>query len=215
MSQPVSQVGQFDLLLSRFQRGEIDRRSFLTAAGLLGIGTAAASWLAGPRSVLAQTPAASPVATDADRPQAGTENQARGQGDQLRIIWWQAPSLLSPHANGDSSAASLVLEPLLTYFPGEILAPVLLESVPSIENGLLAEDLSTATLKLRGDLVWSDGTPVTANDIAFTWQWIVNPANASTSFELWNTITAVEVIDDLSAKVTYRNPVVNWFSTLR
>jgi peptide/nickel transport system substrate-binding protein len=222
MSSPVSQVQQFHDLLARYRTGSIDRRKFLAGASLLGIGATAASFLASNNGVAAQaTPDASPVAgatpnatpavDDTARPQVGVESQTRGQGGELRIIWWQAPSLLSPHANGDSSASSLTLEPLITYFPGEVLGPVLLETVPSVENGLLAADLTTTTLRLRPGLVWNDGQPVTANDIAFTWQWIVNPDNASTSFELWNNIAAVEAVDELNALVTFRNPIVNWF----
>jgi peptide/nickel transport system substrate-binding protein len=216
MSSPISQTRRFSDLVERYRNGKIDRRTYLAGSSLLGIGAAAASYLAKSPAALAQgtpaaTPEASPVQTDSSRPAVGTENQTRGQGDQLRIIWWQAPSLLSPHANGDSSAAGLALEPLLTYFPGELLGPVLLDTVPSIENGLLAPDLTSVTLRFRSGVVWSDGTPLTANDFAFTWQWIVNPANASTSFELWKNISAVEVVDDLNALVSFANPVVNWF----
>ena len=216
MSSPLSQVKQFELLVNRYRSGSVDRRTFLAGASLLGIGAAAASYLATVPSAFGQgtpeaSPSASPVASDAIRPQVGTENQTRGQGDQLRIIWWQAPSLLSPHSNGDSSASSLTLEPLLNYFPGEILGPVLLDTVPSIENGQLAADLLSVTLRLRAGLVWSDGTPVTANDIAFTWRWITNPDIASPSIELWQNISNVEVIDDLNALVTFANPIVNWF----
>ncbi|MDQ3443037.1 MAG: peptide ABC transporter substrate-binding protein [Chloroflexota bacterium] len=210
MAQP-SNIAPFTNLLDQFRSGQIDRRRFMTSAGLLGISASAAGVLANGATGLAQgTPAGTP-ATALERPALGTEEQTRGQGDQLRIIWWQAPSLLSPHQNGDSSASSLVIEPLLTYFPGEQLGAVLLDEVPSVENGLLAEDLSTVTLRLKEGLVWSDGEPVTANDIVFTWQWVTNPDNASTSFELWNTLASVEAIDDLSALMTYKTPVVNWF----
>jgi peptide/nickel transport system substrate-binding protein len=207
-----SNIAPFNILLARYRAGQLDRRQLLAAAGTLGISAAAAAVLINQDAGLAQaTPDASPVGAADARPAVGTESQQRGGGDQLRIMWWQAPSLLSPHQNGDSSASSLTIEPLLTYVPGERLGAVLLDDVPSVENGLLAEDLSTVTLRLREGLVWNNGEPVTANDIAFTWQWIVNPDNASTSFELWNTLENVEAIDDLQALVTYKTPVVNWF----
>jgi peptide/nickel transport system substrate-binding protein len=216
----VSNIRPFNILLAKLRGGEIDRRAFLAGAALLGISAPAAAVLANPMGAYAQgtpaaspeaSPAATPVAGTRERPAVGTENQARGEGDQLRIIWWQAPSLLSPHQNGDSSASSLTIEPLLTYFPGEQLGAVLLDEVPTIDNGLLASDLSTVSLRLKEGLVWNDGEPVTSNDIVFTWQWVVNPDNASTSFELWGTIESVEAVDDLTALVTYKTPVVNWF----
>lgn len=219
---PVSNVRPFAHLLDRFRAGDLSRRQFLHAAAMLGISAGAASVLARSGDVSAQaspvagtpvsgTPVAVLTTGAAPRPSTGTESQTRGQGGQLRIIWWQAPSLLGPHANGDASASSLTLEPLMNYFPGDVLGPVLLQEVPSVENGLLAPDFSTVTLRLLPDLLWGDGTPVTANDIVFTHQWILTPANASTSFELWNTIASIEAVDDLTARVTYRTPLVNWF----
>ncbi|MDQ3540889.1 MAG: ABC transporter substrate-binding protein, partial [Chloroflexota bacterium] len=223
----ISNVQPFAHLRNRFRAGDLSRRQFLHAAATLGISAGAANVLASSGNVLGQaspaagtplsgtpatgTPGADLTAGAAPRPSAGTESQTRGQGGELRIIWWQAPSLLGPHGNGDASASSLTLEPLMNYFPGDVLGPVLLQEVPSVENGLLAADFSTVTLRLLPDLLWSDGTPMTANDIVFTHQWIVTPANASTSFELWNTIASIEAVDDLTARVTYRTPLVNWF----
>ena len=207
-------------LHNRFLAGALDRRRFIAAATAAGASLAAATFLADGGNTFAAdatpgaspeaSPAASPATGAATRPAFGTENQQRGAGGQLRIIWWQAPTVLAPHAAGDS-AANMVFEPLLAYFPGGSIQPVLLEQTPSLENGLLADDLSTATLKLRSGLLWSDGEPVTANDIVFTWQWIVNPSNTSTSYDVWNTIASIEAVDDLTAVVTYKQPLVNWF----
>ncbi len=35
------------------------------------------------------------------------------------------------------------------------------------------------TFKIRKEAVWSDGTPVTANDFVFAWRRLQDPANAS------------------------------------
>ena len=40
----------------------------------------------------------------------------------------------------------------------------------SVENGGISADGKTITMKLRDDLVWSDGTPITAEDFVFTYQ---------------------------------------------
>lgn len=138
----ISNVHPFAHPLDRFRAGELTRRQLLSGAAMLGVSAGAASVLANPGRVLGQaspaagtpasatpvtgTPAADLAAGLVARPAAGTESQTRGQGGELRIIWWQAPSLLEPHANGDASASSFVLEPLLNYFPGDGLGPVLL-----------------------------------------------------------------------------------------
>ena len=207
-------------LYDDLRAGKLSRRRFIETATTAGATAAAATFLANGGNTLAAqatpasspeaSPQASPVAGVPIRPDFGTENQKRGQGDQLRIIWWQAPTTLAPHAAGDS-ASNMVFEPLLTYFPDGSIQPVLLDATPSVDNGLLAKDLSSVTLKLRPGLLWSDGKPVTANDIVFTWKWIVEPASTSTSYDVWNTISDLKAVDDLTAVASYDHPLVNWF----
>jgi peptide/nickel transport system substrate-binding protein len=194
-----------------FRRGDLSRRDFMTRATALGVSAAAATFLAngGNPAAAQSTPGASPAAA-AQRPAVGTEGRSRGDSGELRILWWQAPTLLNPHVGGDTGS-EFVLEPLLAYFPDASLQPILLQETPSVENGLLAEDLSSVTLRLLPDLVWSDGEPVTSADIIFTWQWVTNPSNASTSAEQWETIETIEAVDDLTAQVTFASPLVNWF----
>ena len=198
-------------LLDRFRRGDMSRRDFMVRASALGVSAAAATFLAnGGNPVAAQaTPGASPAASPA-RPSAGTEGLERGAAGELRILWWQAPTVLNPHLGGDTGS-QFILEPLMAYFPDSSIQPILLQATPTVENGLLAEDLSAVTLQLLPDLVWSDGEPVTSNDIIFTWKWVTTASNASTSFEQWNTIESIEAVDDLTAKVTFKAPLINWF----
>ena len=206
-------------LLDSYRRGATSRREFTSGATALGISAAAATFLAnGGNPVAAQaTPGASPDASPvalvvgpAERPAVNTEGKSRGESGELRILWWQAPTVLNPHLGADAGY-QFVMEPMLNYYPDNTIQPILLTETPSVENGSLAEDLSSATLKIKPDLVWSDGEPVTADDIVFTWQWILEPGNASTSFEQWSVIENIEVIDEKTAKVTYGEPAINWF----
>ena len=204
-------------LLARFQRGELSRRQFAQAGAALGI-TAASVAAFARGEVAAQTPTASPVAspivTSGERPAFGTESQERGAGGELRLLVWQAPSVAAPHSgSGDKDflAAALVVEPLLHFLPDGTIIPNLVTQVPSIENGQLADDLSTVTFSLLPDVTWSDGEPFTSRDVQFTWQWITTESNASVSFSVWDTIANIETPDDLTVVVTYTNPSVTWF----
>jgi peptide/nickel transport system substrate-binding protein len=191
----------------------LSRRRLIQATGALGIGAATAS-LVTPNAVgQGATPAATPVGTGT-RPDAGTDTQERGAGGELRLLVWQAPSVAAPHSgSGDKDflAAALVVEPLLHFLPDGTIIPNLVTEVPSVDNGLLAADLSTATFTLLPDVTWSDGEPFTARDVQFTWQWITTESNASVSFSVWDTIAGIETPDDLTAVVTYKNPSVTWF----
>src|SRR5690606_1418461 len=128
----------------------------------------------------------------------------------LRSLWWQAPTVLNPHLNGDAGA-QFVLEPLLSYAPDSSIIPVLVEETPTFANGLLADDFSHVTFVLKEGLLWSDGEPVTSRDIEFTWQWITTESNSSTSFNQWATISGIEIVDDRTAKITFSAPAVNWY----
>ena len=48
--------------------------------------------------------------------------------------------------------------------------PVLISEIPSLENGGISEDGKTLTFKLRDDIIWSDGEPITSADFLFTYE---------------------------------------------
>ncbi len=106
-------------------------------------------------------------------PAEGMDGRTRGEGGELKLIQWQAPSMLSPHVSTgekDYLAAQLIVEPLMHYLPDGTLIPNLITEVPTVENGLLAEDLKSVTYKLLDGVTWADGEPLTADDVLFTWR---------------------------------------------
>jgi peptide/nickel transport system substrate-binding protein len=201
------------LLHAAFTSGEINRRAFLQRGAALGISAGLLTTLAAnTASAQDATPAATPEGSMF--PDAGTANQTRGEAGELRVLAVQAASSLSVHnATGgkDISASMVISEPLLTYDGDGALVPVLAQEVPSLENGLLADDLSTATFNLKPDVVWSDGKPFTANDVKFTWEWNIDPANQSIDQVSWEIISDVEVVDDLTCRITFDPPTYGWF----
>jgi len=209
-------AGPLASLVRQFRGGIISRRQFFAQATALGVSSSTILALANFPSASAQdaTPAASPVSVVPVRPESGTADQERGAGGDLRILIWQAPGIAASHSalsDKDYLAACPVIEPLMHYLPDGSIIPNLLAEVPTVENGMLAPDFSTVTLVLRDGLLWSDGTPVTAADIVFTWQWVTNPDNSATSFNAWNTISSLEATDHLTAVATFANPSIIWF----
>lgn len=59
-----------------------------------------------------------------------------------------------------------------------------------------SDDRRSVTFHLREDVKWSDGVPVTAEDVRFTWQAQIHPAVAWDSAYYKESITDVEVIDE-------------------
>ncbi|HWV23774.1 MAG TPA: peptide ABC transporter substrate-binding protein [Thermomicrobiales bacterium] len=206
-------------LFTRLTAGEISRRAFIERATALGLGAGVAMYAA---SVAAQTPDATQatggagMASGVARPEFGTENQERGEGGELKIIQWQAPSTLLAHTAGgdkDILAYSPVIEPLMHYGEDAGLVPNLVTEVPSFENGLLAEDLSSVTFHLLPDVTWSDGEPFTSADVRFTWEWVMNPENASVNTDVFGKIASIETPDEQTAVITFSDSNPLWYAS--
>ncbi|MBA2248371.1 MAG: peptide ABC transporter substrate-binding protein, partial [Chloroflexia bacterium] len=220
--------GVLSNLYTQLTDGSISRRQFIERASATGIGAATALFLANGAAIAAAggskngfavyaaqdgTPAPAPSGV-ARRPDAGTEGQTRGAGGELRIIQHQAPTTANAHKSvgtKDFLAGSMVQEPLMAYLPDGAIIPTLITEVPAVENGMLAEDLSTVTFMLQEGLLWSDGEPVTSRDIQFTWEWVTNPDNAAVDIATWQIISSIDTPDDLTAVVTFANPTAAWF----
>jgi peptide/nickel transport system substrate-binding protein len=98
----------------------------------------------------------------------------------VRIVDNQEPNslirLFSNQAAADDVTA-LLFEPLFRYDDRGIPVPALATEFPSIQNGLISKDGLRITFKLRPNARWSDGQPVTADDVVFTWHAIVDGKN--------------------------------------
>lgn len=156
------------------------------------------SILLGAAAAVALVPAMAPVA-----------NAERGSDGEVKLIYWQAPSILNPYLSSgtkDLDASAIVLEPMARFDPTGALIPYLAESVPTVENGGVSADLTSITWKLRSGLVWSDGTPVTSADVKFTADYCMHPDGGCAQAAKFEGVTSVDVIDDLTVVVNFENP---------
>ena len=140
---------------------------------------------------------------------AGYYLDSAGQGGSATLLYWQAPTTLNPYRSSgtkDAEAASLVIEPLAEYNEnGEIVA-VLATRLPTLENGGISADRTRITWNIREDVVWSDGTPLTVNDVVFTWRYCTAPGGGcaqSTSFE---NVASVDAVDERTVTITFDGP---------
>ena len=131
-----------------------------------------------------------------------------GSDGELVMLQWQAVS----QANGllstgtkDLLASSLVLEPLAEIDPTGQVVPALAAEIPSIANGGIAEDNSSITWTLQEGVLWSDGTPFTADDVVFTWEYCSDEATGCQTQAL-EFVDTVEAIDDLTVTINFTEP---------
>ncbi len=139
----------------------------------------------------------------------------RGGGGALRILYWQAPTLLNPHfATGtkDQDASRIFYEPLAGWDSDGNLVPSLAAEIPSRENGGLAADGKSVTWKLKKGVKWHDGKPFTADDVVFTWEYSSDPATATVTSGSYKDVKA-EKVDDFTVKVLFDKPTPFWADT--
>lgn len=72
------------------------------------------------------------------------------------------------------------------------------------ERWEFSEDHKQLTFHLRKDVVWSDGVPVTAEDVRWTWQAQIHPEVAYESSYKKALITDVEILDPHTVRFTFQ-----------
>ena len=159
------------------------------------------------------TPGSSPSAGGSGA--SGGAAFKRGDGGELKILYWQAPTILNPHqATGtkDSDASRLVVEPLASWgADAKPVANAIALEIPTVANGGVSADFTTVTWKLKPNLKWSDGTAVTADDVVFTFTQIADPATASTTESNTEGVKSVVAKDASTVVLTYAAPNPNFY----
>ena len=163
----------------------------------------------------AEAPAAEAPAAEAAPTEAPKEEAAAPAADDVRaqtVIFdidggkVADPTLWNPFVPGnrrDHGFHQAILEPLfmLNYQTGAI-EPWLGESMTATET----QDVWT--LKLRQGIEWSDGTPLTAADVTFTYSDMLLGATGAELGGAWTQewVASVEAVDDLTITFTLTKP---------
>jgi peptide/nickel transport system substrate-binding protein len=153
------------------------------------------------------TPTASGGTTASAAPSATPA--ARGAGGDLKILYWQAPTILNPHQSTgtkDYDASRLVIEPLASFGKdGLPVANGLAAEIPTPTNGGVTPDFKVVTWKLRQGVKWSDGSAFSANDVAFTFKYMCDPASATSTVDRCEGVKTVVAKDANTVVVTYED----------
>jgi peptide/nickel transport system substrate-binding protein len=178
------------------------RRRFLLGAGAIGAYGVGSALLAActPASAPAATTAASaaPAAAASPTPRKGGTLVEGGTVDPQGFNGMLATT-------GTTQVVSAgVFEPLLDIDEKSNLVPALAESVPA------PSDAKTYVFKLRKDLKWSDGKPITSDDVVFTFKTIFDPAYKDfSSFirgQAERTIASVDATDANTVTIVTKDP---------
>ncbi len=112
-----------------------------------------------------------PETTTPDTQPEATETQTDVASDILYIGMTNAPASFNVVNAADIAGRwvqRFMYDSLLTM-------PTTTTFEPGLADSFESEDDQNYTIKLNADAVWSDGTPVTADDVVFTLNYIANP----------------------------------------
>ena len=193
--------------LDRVRRGTLGRRAFTRSLLALGLTPPLVAELLRSRGLAYAQP---------KRP-AFTPSR-RGGGGDLKLLWWQAPTILNQHlAVGvkDGDGARLFYEPLVSFDPDGNFVPVLAAEVPTQQNGQVARDGLSVTVKLKKGVHWHDGKPFTADDMVFTWEYAADPATLAVTAGSYRDIARVDKLDAHTVKIVHKAPTPFWANAFR
>ena len=169
---------------------------------MLGAATLAATMGLGPG--LAQAQEATPAA---EGPTYYSDTAGPPQpGGAVNFLLYEDPDTLNPLLGNTSIAlqvSTILLEGLTYNDPDGAFQPALAAELPTLDNGGVSEGLTTVTWTLKPDVVWSDGTPFTSEDVRFTWEAARDAANGSAVASEYALIESVDTPDPQTVVVTY------------
>ena len=102
---------------------------------------------------------------------------------------------------------------LWSFDDGNKPVPEIAAEIPTAENGGLSEDGKTITVKLRDDVTWSDGEPVTADDFVFSFEMVMSDANVVLSrYPFEEYVESVTAEDPQTLVIQLKEPFAPWLT---
>jgi peptide/nickel transport system substrate-binding protein len=153
----------------------------------------------------------------ANQPAQPAETTVPAEKKVATFIWTQEFDTLSPlYTNMWFVTALYPIYLCQAWWYDENNDPVpnLVTEMPTKANGEISEDDRTITLKLRDDIKWSDGEPITSADFKFTYDMAMSDKNAVSSRSPYDLIESFETPDERTVVVTFKDAYAPWQSQL-
>ena len=171
--------------------------------------TAAPQATAAVQSITTPAPAAA-VAKPEPSPAAAAPAVKTSAEPKGKLVYaWHttiSPSWLDPQENPPQitpyNFAYCLHDALVKHMPGKTFAPSLAESYE------VAPDFKSAVFKLRPNIKFHDGTPVTPEDVKFTYE---NYRGANAKI-LKDKLAAIELPDNRTIKFTFKEPFLDFLT---
>ena len=192
-----------------------------TTAPAPAAATAPAAGATKPAAAGTTAPAAgttAPAAGATAAPAAGATKPAAQttapKGGTLVVGFWQEPESLHPYITSMTYSIwinQVINTEMIKTGKNDQLTPNLLAEVPTLQNGGVSQDGKTYKVTFKPNLKWSDGQPLTGDDLVFTWQQVMNPQTGISSTTGWDKIEDIELsADKLTATIRLKQVHVSF-----
>jgi peptide/nickel transport system substrate-binding protein len=179
----------------QLQTGKVSRRAFVRRMALLGVSFPTISWLLAACGV-----------TQSGSPGPGASASGGGgprPGGTLTINYLDEIPALEPHTSPATASVrffQLIYTTLLRF--DENLEPV----ADLAETWDVSEDGLTYTFMLRPDLKFSNGDPLTSEDVKFSFDRILDPDVPAIGASFYSEVDSVEAVDPTTVVFHMKNP---------
>ncbi|HEY8314248.1 MAG TPA: peptide ABC transporter substrate-binding protein [Candidatus Baltobacteraceae bacterium] len=122
----------------------------------------------------------------------------------LRFAENQDPKSLNPLLQASAVTGDLsmfIYSYAVRYDDKAKPVPDAVSEVPTVANGDVSKDGLTLKYKLRHNITWQDGRPLTCNDLKFTWQLVMNPKTNIATTDGYKDIKDIDCSDPYVAVV--------------
>ncbi len=133
------------------------------------------------------------------------------EGGTLVYGMEQEPNVLNRMTREDFATAKVVLTtlyPLWRVTPDFRYEPLLLDGEP--QTSPPGELPFTVTYRLEKEAKWSDGVPITAQDVQFTLETCLNPEFEIVSRSGCDDVERTNIIDDKTIQFVFKRPFAPW-----
>ena len=131
------------------------------------------------------------------------------RGGSIDFALYQEPETLNPQLASQAASEEIsvfIVEGLVGAVDDATYYPRLATEVPTVQNGGVSADGKTVIYHLKPGVRWSDGYPVSAEDVRFTWEAIMHPHSGAAIRSGFRDIETVECPDPATVVVRYKIP---------
>lgn len=124
------------------------------------------------------------------------------------------PAGVEPGEGGETIILQVYERLLEIGVGGPDLVPGLSTEVPSVDNGLISADGLTYTFPIREGVTFHDGTPLTADDVKYSWDRVMEMDLPESAADVLSDIIAeTRVVDDFTFEVTLQKASAAFLNT--